>query len=141
MRQIEDLIELYQNLTPERLDELKSFYAPDAYFKDPFNEVRGLGAIEHIFRHMFKQVGEPRFIITERIVADSGVVLMWEFRFRMQQWRPSTMQTVRGVTHLRFDAQGRVTFHRDYWDAAEELYAKLPLLGSLMRALQRLFRA
>jgi hypothetical protein len=23
--------------------------------------------------------------------------------------------------------------HRDYWDAAEELYEKLPLLGSLMR--------
>ncbi|MGO1254794.1 MAG: nuclear transport factor 2 family protein, partial [Alcaligenes aquatilis] len=26
---------------------------------------------------------------------------------------------------------------RDYWDAAEELYAKLPLLGLLMRWLRR----
>jgi len=30
-----------------------------------------------------------------------------------------------------------VTYHRDYWDTAEELYAKLPLLGGLMRLLRR----
>ena len=29
------------------------------------------------------------------------------------------------------------TVHRDYWDAAEELYEKLPLLGALMRWLKR----
>ena len=38
--------------------------------------------------------------------------------------------TVRGVTHLRFDADGRVVLHRDYWDAAEELYEKLLLIGA-----------
>jgi hypothetical protein len=27
--------------------------------------------------------------------------------------------------------------HRDYWDAAEELYEKLPVLGGLMRFLKR----
>lgn len=27
--------------------------------------------------------------------------------------------------------------HRDYWDAAEELYEKLPVLGDLMRWLRR----
>jgi steroid delta-isomerase len=26
--------------------------------------------------------------------------------------------------------------HRDYWDAAEELYEKLPVLGSVMRWLK-----
>jgi steroid delta-isomerase len=44
---------------------------------------------------------------------------------------------VRGATHLRFNGRGKVVYHRDYWDAAEELYAKLPLLGALMRWLRR----
>jgi steroid delta-isomerase len=48
---------------------------------------------------------------------------------------------VRGTSHLRFDAAGKVVLHRDYWDAAEELYAKLPVLGALMRGLQRMGRA
>jgi hypothetical protein len=30
-----------------------------------------------------------------------------------------------------------VVWHRDYWDAAGELYAKLPLVGPLMRFLAR----
>jgi hypothetical protein len=36
-----------------------------------------------------------------------------------------------------FDAQGLITLHRDYWDAAEELYEKLPVLGGLMRWLKK----
>ena len=31
---------------------------------------------------------------------------------------------------------GRIALHRDYWDAAEELYEKLPVLGVLMRWLK-----
>jgi hypothetical protein len=47
---------------------------------------------------------------------------------------------IRGASHLvlREEAgQWRVAVHRDYWDAAEELYEKLPVLGSLMRWLKR----
>jgi hypothetical protein len=43
---------------------------------------------------------------------------------------------VRGATHLVFNDQGLATLHRDYWDAAEELYEKLPVVGGLMRWLK-----
>jgi hypothetical protein len=42
-----------------------------------------------------------------------------------------------GASHLVFDAASKVQIHRDYWDAAEELYEKLPWVGSLMRWLKR----
>jgi hypothetical protein len=41
---------------------------------------------------------------------------------------------------VRFDAAGQVALHRDYWDAAEELYEKIPVLGIMMRALKRAAR-
>ena len=50
-------------------------------------------------------------------------------------------QTVRGASHLVLDPQGLIVLHRDYWDAAEELYMKLPLLGMLMRGLRRMLAA
>jgi hypothetical protein len=31
-----------------------------------------------------------------------------------------------------------VIFHRDYWDAAEELYEKLPVIGFVMKQLKKL---
>ncbi len=49
-------------------------------------------------------------------------------------------QTIRGATHFVLrQEQGvwRVAEHRDYWDAAEELYEKMPVVGSLMRWLKR----
>jgi hypothetical protein len=44
---------------------------------------------------------------------------------------------IHGATHLRFAPDGRIAYHRDYWDAANELYAKLPLIGPVMRWLRR----
>ena len=61
----------------------------------------------------------------------------WDFVFAYRRGAPAGLQTVRGASHLQYDAQGRITMHRDYWDAAEELYEKLPLLGLLMRWLRR----
>ena len=57
--------------------------------------------------------------------------------FRDPAQRGSEPITVRGASHLRFATDGRIALHRDYWDAAEELYEKLPLLGALMRWLKR----
>ena len=62
--------------------------------------------------------------------------LSWDFLFRMQRFR-SDEQCIRGGSHLRLAADGRIAMHRDYWDAAEELYEKLPALGALMRWLKR----
>lgn len=42
------------------------------------------------------------------------------------------------MSHLRFDAAGKVCYHRDYWDTGEELYEKLPLLGLGARLLRRI---
>jgi steroid Delta-isomerase len=44
---------------------------------------------------------------------------------------------MRGCSHLKLSADGRIADHRDYWDAAEELYEKLPGVGALMRWFKR----
>ena len=141
MPELKLLIDWFENLSPETLDELPRFYATDAEFKDPFNEVCGTEAIKKIFRHMFAQVEQPRFVVGSRFNGDDGVMLLWDFHFRTRAPLPQNAMTARGATHLRFGASGKIVRHRDYWDAAEELYAKLPLLGFVMRGLQRMGRA
>jgi steroid delta-isomerase len=123
----------YESLTPASLARIGDHYAANAWFKDPFNEVSGLEAIRRVFAHMFETLREPRFRVTERIADENGAVLVWEFRFGAGR----RQYLVRGASHLRFDARGKVTYHRDYWDTAEELYARVPLLGALMRGLRR----
>ena len=127
----------YERLAPADVDRLDALYAPDAYFRDPFNEVRGHEAMARIFDHMYETLDGPRFRITETILEAEAAVLIWDFEFRVRKWKPEETQVIHGLTHVRFGPDGRVTYHRDYWDAAGELYAKLPLVGPLMRYLAR----
>jgi ketosteroid isomerase-like protein len=135
---LDRLAAYFENMSAAGVAAMGDYYAGDAVFKDPFNEVRGLAAIQRVFAHMFTQVGAPRFIVTARLAGAGGeAMLVWEFHFRARLGLREQAHRIRGASHLRFDADGRVTCHRDYWDAAEELYGKLPLLGGLTRALAR----
>ena len=130
------LKEFFETLTPAALERLDQYYAPDARFKDPFNEVTGVPAIRAIFAGMYRQVDRPRFVVTRSFGQGDDAFLAWDFRFCFKG-DADREQTIRGATHIQFSVDGRVALHRDYWDAAEELYEKLPVVGSLMRWLKR----
>ncbi len=75
----------------------------------------------------------------------SGTNLNTVFAQRANLARPAFWRMLRDL--LRFNrlvtdlatrgADGRIQRHRDYWDTAEEVYAKLPVLGALVRWLRR----
>jgi steroid Delta-isomerase len=126
----------FEHLVPGDLDRLADIYTPDAHFKDPFNQVQGVPAIAAIFVHMFASLDGPRFQILDAVVQGDQCFLSWDFCFRMKRFN-RTEQVIRGGSHLKLAADGRIREHRDYWDVAEELYEKLPVLGGLMRWLKR----
>ena len=136
---LDEIVRWFESLTRDTAGSVGRYYAPEAFFKDPFNEVTGVAPIGRVFAHMFDQVDGPRFRILERWEASHGAMLTWEFHFQLK--RDAAPQVVRGASHLRFAPDGRIAYHRDYWDAAEELYAKLPVIGPVMRFLQRRGRA
>ena len=131
------VVHFFEHLQRSELARLGQIYAPQARFRDPFNEVQGLAQIEAIFEHMYRSLEQPHFIVTERVLQGRQCFLVWDFRFRFQRFSPQQWQTVQGSSHLRFDDQGLIEFHRDYWDAAQELYEKLPAVGAVMRWLRR----
>ena len=131
------VIAFFENLSPADVATIGQFYAPQARFKDPFNEVVGMPAIQGIFAHMFEALEQPRFVVTGRVVQGQQCFLTWDFLFAFKNFHKGVTQTVRGASHLVLDEQGLVNLHRDYWDAAEELYEKLPVVGALMRWLRR----
>jgi hypothetical protein len=133
----DNLATFFETLSPQSVAQLHTVYDEQATFKDPFNEVQGLPEIERIFRHMYVALDQPHFVVTGQVVDGAQAFLTWEFRFRFKRFDTTTLQAVRGASHVVFNEQGLVTMHRDYWDAAEELYEKLPLVGGVMRWLKR----
>ena len=134
---LDALVQWYETLSPASLENIHNFYVDDAYFRDPFNEIRAREGISKVMADMFEKLENPRFIVEDRLIQDNAGFITWRFVFAL---RRKPMQ-IHGSTHLRFASDGRVSFHRDYWDAAGELYEKLPGLGWLMRRLKNLFSA
>ena len=132
---VDRIVAFFEHIGPADVARMGELYTSDAYFKDPFNEVQGLEQVSHIFTHMFEQVDAPRFVVTHSVLQDDQAFLTWDFLFRMRRFSDDE-QCIRGASHVRFASDGRVAYHRDYWDAAEELYEKLPVVGSLMRWLK-----
>ncbi len=130
---LQRVIDFFEQLQPADLARLGTLYADEARFKDPFNEVRGVAAVRGIFEHMFASVQAPRFVVLTALAQGDQAFLTWDFHFATRG-RPLR---IHGGSHLVFAADGRVALHRDYWDAAEELYEKLPVVGGLMRWLKR----
>ena len=133
---IQTLIYQFESVTLDSVDQLVALYAPQAFFKDPFNEVTGKEHIRHIFTNMFSQVNHPRFRILGVLEENTRACLTWEFLFEFKS-SPSKAQTIQGCTWFTFNDSGLILSHRDYWDAAEELYEKLPYLGRLMKWLKK----
>ncbi|MDP1530505.1 MAG: nuclear transport factor 2 family protein [Rhodoferax sp.] len=134
---VDRLCVFFESISPQSVSRMGEFYTANARFKDPFNEVHGVPAIQRVFAHMFVSLHAPRFVVTGRIVDGTQCFLVWEFRFRFKRFDTTTEQVVRGGSHLLMTEDGLIQDHRDYWDAAEELYEKLPVVGSLMRWLKQ----
>jgi steroid delta-isomerase len=129
-------------LRADDLSELTTLFTESARFKDPFNDVIGRAAIERVFRHGFKQCPALRFVVDEIAPVNpsnpsAGVVFFyWRFLCHGLNAAPDAL-CITGVSRVVFDAEGLVCEHVDFWDPAEQLYSRVPVLGGLMGWLRR----
>lgn len=133
-QRLAELADWYAHLSPDTLVDIGYFYTAAASFKDPFNTVHSREGIADVFRHMFRTLEQPVFVIREQLLDGDQAFITWDFRFR----KAGKEYALHGGSHLRFNARGKVTRHRDYWDSAEELLHKLPLIGPPLRLLRRM---
>lgn len=133
MKKLEELYDWYENLSKESLFHISSFYTKDAYFKDPFNEVKSVSKIENIYRDMFAKLGNPKFVFIDKINQGNQAFVTWNFTFNIG----NKNYIIHGSSHLKFNEESLIFYHRDYWDVGEELLTKLPLIKGLYGVLRR----
>jgi len=134
MNSLPRLLSWFEQLSPQTLGQISELYHAQCYFKDPFNEFYERKSLEKLFADMFAKLDKPRFVISETVSEGQSTFIVWQFHFVLRQRNVQ----INGSSHVKFDEQGLVIFHRDYWDAAEELYEKLPVIGFVMKQLKKL---
>lgn len=121
-----------EGLTPQGLDRLGEFCAPEIEFRDPFNQVGGLAAYRRVLEKMFRDVGQPDFVVTGTALHANGCYLRWRFSFQ----RRGHPFSIDGMSEIHFNSAGLVDQHFDFWDAGR-VYETVPLLGGLVGLVKR----
>jgi len=109
-------------------------YAPDAYLNDTLVSRRGATAIQTYFMTTV----EAAESITAQIEdvsrsADGYYYVRWTMDVRMKKVAAGETIRTLGLSLIRFDDQGRVLIHQDYWDSAAGLWDHVPGIGRGIR--------
>lgn len=132
MSNVKKIRDWYEDLRPETLDKIDVLYGEDVYFKDPFNEVTGLLKVKSIFNHMFIALENPKFIFVDLFENGDNAFVTWDFVFKIK----NNEYKIHGSSHLKFNSEGKIIYHRDYWDVGEELLMKIPVVSYLYSILR-----
>jgi len=125
----------YEKLTAQSTkEEYKLFFDENSEFEDPFQKVKGLSPIHNIFVSMYKKLYKPRFVVEEVVCCDKVAYLRWEFYYALSP--SSKEESFTGISRVTFTSNAKVMSHIDYWDAAKNVYEKIPLLGSVLRLIK-----
>ena len=130
---IETYAVFLEGLTADNLSKLSNHVTSDVHFVDPFNNVSGVDHMTRVLSAMLTEVGPVRFSVTEACGNASTGMLAWQFEAELRG-KPWAFE---GTSVLRFSSDGRVCEHIDHWDAAGNLYERLPVIGWLLGVLRR----
>ena len=124
MNNLKELKKWYEKLKVGSLDEMDFFYDVNVFFKDPFNEIEGRDKLMKIFVHMFETLEKPQFVILDTIENSGSAFLTWDFFLRIK----GRAYKIHGSSHLKFNKENRIVYHRDYWDVGEEILLNVPFI-------------
>jgi len=110
-----------------------ALYAPDAYLNDQLKEVHGRDAIVDYLARSADLLIEPQIVVVDAVLHDGHAYVRWEMTFRTRRDADDPPTATRGVSHVVFDADGRVAFQQDYWDTSAAIFEKVPVVGSIIR--------
>jgi hypothetical protein len=113
---------------------LSELYSDDVEFQDPFRQIAGLPALRQYLADLYAHVDSCTFSFENEIVQGDHAVLMWTMLLKHPKLNGGDVVRVPGSTHIRF--HGKVSYHRDYFDAGAMLYEQLPLIGKVIRIIK-----
>jgi hypothetical protein len=126
-----------ESLRADNVENLLERVDERVHFSDPFNDCRGRAAYGNVLADMFEKLKDVEFVVEHHTwCADAAArtaLLKWTLRARL--WRRPWI--IGGCSELSFNETGLVTAHHDYWDAAAGVYARIPVLGALIKAVRR----
>ncbi|MBU3664490.1 MAG: nuclear transport factor 2 family protein [Chthoniobacterales bacterium] len=125
---------LYGDLSPDNVESrVREVYAPEAWFNDTLATESGIEAIEKYLLKTAQGAQLVRAKINDVAVSGNDCYVRWTMEVRTKNLAGGRPVITEGMSQLRFDDEGRIVFHQDFWNPSNGIYQHLPLLGPAIR--------
>lgn len=116
--------------------ETKNVYSADAYFSDTLKELSGAATIEDYLARTAESTESCTVDFLDLSSHDGEYYFRWMMHIKFKKFKKGEVQSSIGMTHIRFNKEGKVSFHQDYWDSGANLFEKIPVLGAVIRKIK-----
>jgi Uncharacterized conserved protein (DUF2358) len=131
---IENFKQFFSSFAVDRIETLlDKTYANDVYFNDTLKTIQGIQPLSHYLCESAEAVQDCRVEILDvsRNANDEHLV-RWKMMIRFRRFKKGQDTWTIGISHIRFNSDGLIVYHQDYWNATDGLFRHIPVLGFMI---------
>jgi hypothetical protein len=104
-------------------------YSADAYLDDTLAVHHGAAEIEAYFIKTSETMTDYHVTVDDVARSGNDYYFRWTMKFAAPALSGGKPITSVGISQIRFNREGKVAFHQDFWDSGKNFYAHLPVIG------------
>lgn len=133
-QRIQNFVNLYNHLEKRSvaLDTEKA-YAEFLYFNDTLVTLHTRKDLIEYLENTQKKLESLNLEVLNVFETNGDVYVQWvmDTRFTVMGKRSDVKSL--GISQLRFDPNGKIILHQDYWDSTNGFFQHIPLLGGILQ--------
>lgn len=130
---LEGVKSLFSDYTRENLEQnVTRVYADQVYFRDAFKQLDSAQAIRDYLLKGLEPIEQGEFVFHHVARSGGEFYFDWTMRLDFKKTPPGTWEESIGVSRMRFNSEGKVIFHQDYWDPTDIVYRRIPIAKQLI---------
>lgn len=135
---LERVESLFTNYTEDNLREnVTEVYAGTVYFRDAFRQFDRASEIRDYFLHGLSPLNAAEFDFRRIVRGGDEFYIDWVMRLDFKKTPEGSWEESIGMTHMRFNSEGKVIFHQDYWDPTDIVYKRIPIARQLINFVKK----
>lgn len=130
---VEHFTQTYGDFTGEKLGErMRELYASELFFNDTVHTHHQRSALINYLEDTRERLDDMSVEVLDSRIAGNDLYLRWIMRTDFQAgFREVSAETI-GMSHLRFNDEGEVILHQDFWDSRQGIFEHIPVVGGLI---------
>lgn len=135
---LENFAAVYGDLThPDIGKRVEDLYADPVYFNDSLKTFHSRQPLVDYMKATADMLEDSSVEVQQALRDGNDVFVRWTMTFASSAMGREINSESIGMTHLRFDPEGRIVLHQDFWDSAAGLYRNLPVVGYALKKIDQ----